>query len=504
MKFVLVNTSNPLKPPSAGSTTNAVLKHTAIYGAANYVVRGLGIINSVALRTFMGPFAMGIWSIIQVVLDYCGYASFGTTKAMARDYPYLRGKGETQKASRLKDLVLTFSMIMSVIPAVLIGIYLTLQWSTIDPLLRVGLLFLMGFLFLQRFYDFVIVLLRSEKKFVLLSGVNILNAGVGLLVTLLLVYRWNFYGLLVGSALTLVGCLYFIYRQNGYSFNYLWNTREIFKEIKLGIPLIILTFLTTALYSMDKLIIAKFFGFFAVGVYSVAIMASTFILSFPRMFIQVLYPNLLETYGRSGDRDKIKKYLQTPVFILSVIVPALCGLAIFIFPLLVSLFLPKFVPGIPAMKVYLFGTFFLLLTQHSTNFLVVIDKYLKGIPIVLVAMLVNLALNLFFIHFGWGIRGVAFGSAVSFAVSSLGVYVWVTKYFFTTKERMIHLVEILGILAFLFGSIILIDSMIYLPNPWLSAGMKAGIWCICLIPFFLLLQKRTQLLSRLVQSFEKK
>ena len=65
----------------------------------------------------MGPAAMGVWSILQVILGYCGYASFGTTKAMARDYPYLRGKGQHEKAERLKDMTLTFSMVMSFIPA---------------------------------------------------------------------------------------------------------------------------------------------------------------------------------------------------------------------------------------------------------------------------------------------------------------------------------------------------------------------------------------------------
>jgi len=128
-----------------------MFKHTLRYATANYVVQILGVVNSIALRRFMGPTSMGVWSFLQVILGYCGYASFGTTKAMARDYPYLRGKGENEKAEQLKDMTLTFSMLMSIIPSLILFGYLFVVWSTLQQALRIGLAFLGAFLFLQRF-----------------------------------------------------------------------------------------------------------------------------------------------------------------------------------------------------------------------------------------------------------------------------------------------------------------------------------------------------------------
>jgi len=119
----------------------AMIKDATVYTIANYIAQGLGIVNSIALRRFMGPAAMGVWGILQVILGYCGYASFGTTKAMARDYPCLRGKGEHEKAEQLKDMTLCFSILMSVIPALIILGYLFVRWEQILPVLRYGLAF---------------------------------------------------------------------------------------------------------------------------------------------------------------------------------------------------------------------------------------------------------------------------------------------------------------------------------------------------------------------------
>ena len=68
-----------------------ILKDTVGYSLANYISQAIGMVNSVLLRNFMGPTSMGVWSVIQVILGYCGYASLGTTRALARDYPILRG-----------------------------------------------------------------------------------------------------------------------------------------------------------------------------------------------------------------------------------------------------------------------------------------------------------------------------------------------------------------------------------------------------------------------------
>jgi O-antigen/teichoic acid export membrane protein len=476
----------------------SILKDTAVYTLANYIVQVFGFVNSIALRRFMGPAAMGIWSILQVILGYCGYASFGTTKAMQRDYPYLRGRGEHERAEQLKDLTLTFSMIMSVIPAAFLLGYLTLRWQTLNPLLRAGLVFLTFFLFVQRFYDIVITLLRSDKKFTVLSCLMVLNALGGLLVTFLLVSQWNIYGLVAGTALVMAGCIFFIDKVHPYHFRFFWERRKLWKELKLGVPLVISAFLFEFLISMDKLIIAKRLGFYEVGLYSIAMMASQYIYSLPMMFTHVWYPNLVEEYGRVGDPAGIKKFLLTPVFILSVFVPFLCGIAIFTMPLLVQGLLPKFEGGLPVMKIYLIGTFFIMLAQFSNHFLVTLDKYLAPIPCLILCVGMNFFINLFMIDRGLGVTGVALGSAASFLFYGIIIYYLALRNVARPKEILHNLLSLLATLVFFSLAILVLERTVVLNSLWGEALVKIFLFALLASPFFWALQKRTKLITHLV------
>ena len=482
--------------PSKKST---ILKDTLTYGSANYVVQGIGIVNSVVLRRFMGPTAMGIWSLLQVILGYCGYASFGTTKALMRDYPYLRGRGEHQKAESLKDLVFTFSMLGSIIPALVIVFYLIFKWTALEGAFRVGLLFITAFLFVQRFYDLLMALLRSDKKFTVLSQLIILNALAGLACTVFLVSHWNIYGLFAGTAIVTIGCLFFIEKASPYNFHYLWDTRALWRELRLGIPLVAMSFLAEFFRSLDKWIIANKLGFHELGLYSIAMMANSYVFSLPMMFAHVLYPSLQEEYGQKGTAASVKHYLTKAVFVLSIVSPFLCGLAVFLMPPLAHLFLPRFVSGLFAMKIYLVGTFFLLLAQFSVNFLVTLDKFWVTIPLLIAAIPVNYGLNLMFLRMHWGLEGVALGSAISFLFYGVGAYIMAMRHFASSRDIVSQVSNLVFTLTLFFGGLFLIDRLFILPNLYGSAFVRTIVFMVFSVPFFWVLEKKSGLLTHLGQ-----
>ena len=481
-----------------------IIWDTLKYTAATYVSQGLGMVTSILLRRLLGPTLMGVWSVLQVILGYCGYASFGTTKAMARDYPYLKGRGETEKAEKLKDMVTAFSMVMSVIPAAMLLGYATVRYHQIDPFFRSGLYFLAGFLFLQRFYDIVINLLRSDKRFGTLSTVTVANSVMTFLTVLTLVAAWKLYGIFAGTVLTSIVCLVIIFKIHPYRFTFSWNNQQILRELKLGVPLVATGFLLEFLRGLDRIMIAKYLGFDDVGLYSIAIMANSYIFSMPMMFSHVWYPNLQEAYGRENDRiPAIKQYLLQPVDVFQVLVPYLTGLGIYFIPAVIHTFIPRFNDGIPALKIYLTGTFFLIIAHLSSNFLVTIDKYFREIPALAAGIVVHFSLSTYLLNSGRGIESVALSTALSFALYGLSVHLLALRFCVKRHELFPRL---LGLILFAvggFAAVFLIDQ-IRLAHSMESMMLKSAVLTIVYAPFFWVINKKTGLFRVLKETLSSK
>lgn len=482
-----------------------MFRDAVFYAGANYIAQGIGVFNSFLLRAFMGPAAIGIWSVVQVILGYCGYASLGTTRALGRDYPILRGRGDFEQAEHAKNSTLVFSMLVSVVPAVGLLGWVLWKWRVLDVPFRIGILFVVVFLFVQRFYDFVITLLRSEKAFKILSVQIVLNAIGTLIITVLLVRSWQIYGLYAGTAALTALLILFLQIAHPYRYKIELHKATLLHELKMGLPLIVSAFLYTFLLGLDKLILAKKLGFYEVGLYSIALMASNAILSLPMMMSHIVSPNLLEAYGEGNEnRARVIPYLEKPVFLLAVLNPFLCGFAFAGIPLLVEVFLKKFIPGLGCMKIYLAGTFFLLIGQFANNFLVTIDRYLRTIPILLVTIVLNGCACFLFIRWGWGIEGVALGTVLSYAVYGIAMYLTAFMEAHGGWRALGPALRDLAIYSVFFGSIFLLDRWIQVRSPWMTAFTKLLAFGVVSAPFLYLAEKREHLVKVCINSFAKR
>jgi len=473
-----------------------MMKDTLIYSAANYISQFIGIFNSILMRRFLGPASMGMWGIFQVILDYAGQASLGTTRAMARDYPFYRGKGDNEKAEAIKDTTVSFTMLMSIIPFAAILIYLSWNWSTLEAQFRYCLVFVLGFLFLQRFYDFIITLLRSDKKFKTLSIVIILNAALGILATVAAVRYYGIYGLIWSSAGIMVLMTGFCMKRDGYCFRFRIDRQVLVSELKLALPLAAGAFLLTFLRGLDKMIIAKELGFYEVGIYSIAMMVANYILSVPMMFSQVWFPNLQQAFGRNnGDLQAVKHYLEKPLLGLAVLLPGLCAASFVVMPLLIHFCLQDFAQGIPVMRLYLLSLFFLMLGQFSFNFLVTAGRYWSIVPVLSFAILLNYLAARYLVGRDWGLQGIAFATVAAYAFYGVGCLMLAMKQAMSFKERQKILIKSVLIYLVLFFFVIQIDSFFESFGLWQAASLKTvSYFVLFLLPAFWL-DKETKVFS---------
>jgi len=176
--------------------------------------------------------------------------------------------------------------------------------------------------------------LKKYKKFMFFS---ILKSGTFFVIPIVLYFVFDLYGIILGMAISnFLGSLPILKNLKIVSFYDLKNNYKVLLH-NFGVSV------GTALpYTIDKLAIAPLFGFFIVGIYQFNF----------QIFIAVsILPGILYTYlvteESSGKRHRKLSY----IVIISSIVIAI--IAMFLAPILIPSFFPKYVEGILALQILL-------------------------------------------------------------------------------------------------------------------------------------------------------
>ncbi len=473
-----------------------IIKDSTIYISSNYVAQVLGFVISIATKRFLGPSMVGVWQIVQVILGYCGYASLGTTKAAFREIPYYKGRGEFDKAEKVKNEVFTFIFMMACIPAIGVALYAFWTKGHHDNYFFVGMLYVALIVILQRLYDYYTTLLRANKEFGIIGKITVISAVLNFIFVFLLVKPLKIYGLFVASFLSaLIGYAY-VYYKTRYIFRFQLSKEGLGKLLNIGIPLLMTGLCFQTIRSIDKILIAKYLGVAALGNYSIAMMVHQYVVGVPNMLAVVLYPRLQEKFGERGSAAGIKNYLIYPILTVGFITFVLIGISILVVPTLVEWALPQFTEGIATMKIFLWGTFFFAVGQQASTFLITLDKQWKMIPIYLTGIISILALDYFFIRNGYGIQGVALGVALGALIYNFIMIIYAKSNFASgTQLAGFLLVLALGFIYY-FTVVNLLDQWILWGNLW-DIVIKLVVFFAMSIPPGIYLDRQTRAITTL-------
>ncbi len=73
-------------------------KDSLKYSSSQYGFQFINIISPVLMTRFFGPYYMGIWSMLKIVLSYSGYSILGVNKAAVYKVPFYNDKGDKKIA----------------------------------------------------------------------------------------------------------------------------------------------------------------------------------------------------------------------------------------------------------------------------------------------------------------------------------------------------------------------------------------------------------------------
>jgi len=486
------------------SVKKQLFRDTAKYISSQYVAQAFGFVTSFTMKRFLGPTLIGVWNIVLLVISYCSFMNLGTSDVAYRDIPFYKGSKQFGKAEKLKNEAFTFSLITSVVPAIGIVLYaIFFRNSFKETYLFATLIYTAVFLICQKTYNFYTTLLRANSEFTIISQVTILAAAFNLLLTFLLIWPFKLPGLFAAAFLNVLLPFWFMASKTRYHFRLTLSGSGLWDMLKIGFPLFALGLCSQTIASVDKLIIVKYLGLTALGNYSIATMAGNYLLGMPNMFCIALYPRLQEKFGEGQTPEHIKHYLLQPIRVVAAIVGFLVGFAVLTVPFLVLHFLPEFSSGIPSMKIFVGSVFFFAIGQHAQTFLVTLNKQLKVIPITVLGILTIGGLGLLFVHWGWGIEGVAWGVLIGSLLYNFTLIAYAKSHFATLKESVRFFIFI-AFIFFYFAVATVLLTRIGQDASFFAVIVRTVLYVMLAGPLFWILEKKTGFLKLAVTVIREK
>jgi len=288
-----------------------VMRHVAGYSTANVLKQLITLAAAILTRRFLGPLQFGIWSVLQVVLNYAKFSNLGIAKGAIRQIPFLRGRKSFDEAEEVKNVSFSVTLLMSLVIAVGILIFAFLSQDRLRPELFYGLLMVSGFVLLQHLNNIFIEFLWAYKEFRIASKQMVISSIFNAIVIAFMSYHFKIYGYMWGMAASFIFNLCYILWQHAFHIRWRVDFRVVAGLISYGFPLMMVALLNTVFITVDRVMIASFLGFEAVGLYSIAILALNSVANLVNSVGVVMVPNPMRINTMFRDSAEINETIST-------------------------------------------------------------------------------------------------------------------------------------------------------------------------------------------------
>lgn len=409
---------NQVRKPSTGAQRQ-IIKDSTQYLTATIVGQGIGLIRAVILPILFSPAQMGIWNLMNVIFGYGGNAHVGLLDGMNKAIPFLRMKNDPEQVERIKDSVFWMNLLLGGFAG---GAIWFVSWH-MPGAYGVGMRITAGIVFLQLIFYYLFSLLRADNRFGLLSGGV---AGLSVASTILILggalgFQDRVCGALVGLMTAYGLIVVYWLLKSGYRFAVQFRFDAIRKALELGVPLIVIAFLSTIFMSVDRWMIAAWLDETQLGYYALGFMASNLLVLVPGSVASVLYPRMLKRFAVNDDPRAVRSFLMVPLRALVVLMLILISVAVVVLPLLIRLFVPKYLPSVPILMVLIPSAFFISLMPLAGNYLIAINRQRLIIAAQVIMTLFCLLADYGALKADYGVIGVAVVTAVGYLTLGLSI-----------------------------------------------------------------------------------
>jgi O-antigen/teichoic acid export membrane protein len=469
----------------------AIFKDCFFYSLSTFMTQAIGVVTSLALRKFLLPESMGVWTTVMLVVNYALFAELGIFTAVQVRIPFLRGQDDYHKIESLRNMAFTLAAVLSFLALVLF--FLASWWlksrypESVIAGIRMAPFIISGTLV----YNLYVTLLRADKLFGLLSRLIVFNAAAMCVLVLLCAGSFKEQGVYWAAFLAAaVSCAYAQLKVR-YRVSWEFKPREYWALLKIGFPIIAGGVLYTLLISIDKLVIINMIGPRELGFYSIALLAFTYVNAFPKILSTVIFPRMQEEFGRVQCRKSMIPYVTGPALIGAVFYPVILVCVYYGLPVVVHYLLPKYIPGIPSMKIILIGCFFVSFSDMAHNFLITLNKQVMNIPLTGCTVIIGALAMFAAAKSGYGIVGVAIAAAATYFFYFALLFAYVLAHCESAAAICIFFVKICIPLCYIIALLFLFEHAVRGGSLFVRALIQSCLVAVAYFPVLWVVDRKT-------------
>jgi O-antigen/teichoic acid export membrane protein len=411
---------NPAESLPAAENRRAV-RDSLLVSVGGQLEQVAGTLTAFALRWGLDPARLGLYTYLRLFLDNTNRSSLGVSLGAVQEIPILRASGRADEAQRVTDVAYTTNTITCLVYASGLLIWavlrapalasrpLAVEWT--GSVVAVAVLAL-----LKRYQDFLIAVLRAHQEFALTTTLAVLDALIFAFAVIAGLWLAGIWGLWVAVGLLFGFNIVYLHARNPLRFHWAWEWPTAMRLMFVGLPILANTAVFGAVLNMDTALILWLVpeGEKAAGYYTIALMGTSWSLDLAGRIAIVMYTYYQTTIGRTRDIVAVALQASRTTEAQAPLLAAGSSIAYLVGPVFLGFMIPRYAPGLPALRPLLPGVVLLGLAWPARQMLIAIDRPYR----LCIATLIGLAITAGAGTLGAkqsGIVGVAWGMTVGYA-----------------------------------------------------------------------------------------
>lgn len=324
----------------------------ALFGG-NITASLLGALGGLLVARYLGPEVTGRFRIYTIPLMYLTFLHLGTFDGLWRQVPYYMGKNMPEKVESLASAAGAWNVLVSSLAsAAFLGCAL-LALARGDSYGAAGWLSQALYCWGVYYGGYLGATYRTIHQFVALARIQlvqaILNFGLVFIIPVL-----GFFGLCIRSAVPAILGVGLFHRDRPLKIRYRFDLKALGEVVRVGLPFSFWGSLYTSIWTAtESALMLSLGGLRGLGLFAVASVMREGMNVLPQAVNQVMTPRVVEAYAREGSiRSANSRSLLTTLGLTGAMV-VMVGVCSYFVGVLVPLAIPKYVDGIPLMRVCL-------------------------------------------------------------------------------------------------------------------------------------------------------